>query len=144
MSAFRNRSPENLGLISKMKGPSKVLPNQLNLRILSQTELIDPKVWGPALWFSLHNGARHYPNNPSNTTMIGMKKFIQGLPYIIPCYDCSEHTKKFINSKTNSDINDSVSSKEKLFEFYVDLHNSVNYKLGKPVLTYYEAKKLYK
>ena len=144
MSAFRNRSPENTGLIPKMKGPHNCKPSDINLRILSQTEFIDPKIWGPSLWFSLHNGARNYPTNPSNVTISGMKKFICGLPYIIPCYDCSEHTKKFINSKTNTELNEAISSKEKLFEFFVDLHNSVNYKLSKPILTYYEAKKLYR
>ena len=100
----------------------------------------EPGIFGPALWFSLHNSAITYPRNPNNFIRNGMKQFLQSLSFIIPCYTCKEHCSNFVNA-SNLDL--IVSSRDNLFKFFVDLHNYVNIRTGKKQLTLDEAKDLY-
>jgi hypothetical protein len=100
----------------------------------------DPNVWGPAFWFSLHNGAARYPNKPSFAYKNGLKGFISGIPFMLPCPDCARHASEFI-SRINLDL--VVSSKQNLFTFFCDFHNSVNRRYGKPLMHPSDAFKLY-
>jgi hypothetical protein len=102
----------------------------------------NPQVWGPAFWFSLHNSALHYPINPSPIVRERMKARILAIPYEIPCPACKPHALAFIENNSNR-LDDIVSSRDKLFKFYVDFHNKVNERYGKPIFTYEQAYKLY-
>jgi hypothetical protein len=102
----------------------------------------DPAFWGPAFWFSLHNGAARYPEQATRICAQRMKGFIIGIPYIIPCEICSEHSRAYIDSRQNN-LDEICSSKEMLFNFFVDLLNSVNKRYGKPVMSYEDAFALY-
>ena len=51
----------------------------------------NPEVWGPAFWFSLHNGALRYPIQASPTWKERMKHFILGIPVMVPCEKCADH-----------------------------------------------------
>lgn len=104
--------------------------------------LTDPSVFGPPLWFTLHNGTNNYPEKASKITIERMKGFILGLPYILPCENCMEHARAYITSKY-SELDDICSGKQKLFRFFVDMHNYVNKRYNKPVLSYEEAEKIY-
>ena len=83
----------------------------------------NPDVWGPAMWFSLHNGAVRYPVEASPIVKERMKGFILGLPVMIPCHDCKEHTSAYIEGNFNN-LDDICSGRVKLFNFFVDLHNN--------------------
>ena len=100
----------------------------------------DPKVWGPLFWFTLHNGSVNYPDLASNIAIERMKGFINGIPYMLPCKDCSNHARTFIEK---SDLDAVCCGKEKLFNFFVDFHNYVNKRYGKKIYSYEEAKRLY-
>jgi hypothetical protein len=102
----------------------------------------NPKVWGPQLWFSFHNGATKYSNNPSPIIKNNMKNFILGIPVIIPCEKCREHANQFIESNYNN-LDNIVSSRENLFKFFFDFHNNANIKTNKPEMSYEQVKKLY-
>lgn len=102
----------------------------------------DPKLWGPSFWFSLHNGCLSYPQQASDIIATRMKGFIMGLPYILPCTNCSEHARVFVEMHYD-ELEDICSSRDKLFCFFVDFHNQVNKRYNKPILTCEEAKKLY-
>ena len=39
--------------------------NDLKYILMENENSGNPEVWGPAFWFSLHNGAIKYPENPS-------------------------------------------------------------------------------
>ena len=135
----------------------KVNPNYVVSNITEQTsdknidikyEIVDtystssPQIFGPPLWFSLHNAAVHYPYNPSPITRERMKNIILGIPLLTPCVNCSEHASAYIES--NYEKLDQISSgKDPLFKFFVDFHNYVNERYNKPIMSYDEAYKIY-
>lgn len=102
----------------------------------------DPSVWGPSFWLSLHNGAVRYPEKASPTYRYRMKGFIQGIPYILPCDECRQHALAYIDSR-ESQLDDIVSGREKLFNYFVDFHNQVNARYNKPLVSYDQAYRIY-
>lgn len=103
-----------------------------------------PAVWGPAFWFTVHNGAAKYPKNASPIFIEKMKNFINGLPVMLPCAVCQMHATNHIESVKNKGLLDEIcSGKEKLFEFFVDFHNYVNKRHNKASMSYKDAWKLY-
>lgn len=116
----------------------------LNLKYetVNTTNTNEPDVWGPALWFSLHNGANTYPIKASKIVSEKMKGFILGLPYIIPCSECSEHAKAHIHSQRRN-LDTICSGRDNLFTFFVNFHNFVNRRYGKPEMSVEEAYALY-
>lgn len=103
----------------------------------------EPKVFGRAFWFTLHNGAAHYPENASPIVREHMKGFILGIPIMLPCQDCSEHARAYIELNY-SNLGDICSGRNKLFKFFVDFHNYVNARYNKPIMSVEDAWKLYK
>lgn len=101
---------------------------------------VDPNVFGPAMWFTFHNGAVLYPKRPTDYVKNGMKQFIANVPLIIPCLGCKEH---FYDLLTHTDLDAVVSSRDALFKFWVDAHNYVNKRYGKRQMSLGEAKALY-
>jgi hypothetical protein len=101
-----------------------------------------PDVFGPPMWFTLHNGASKYPDNPSPITKQRMKYFIIGLPVMIPCANCREHATSYIE-KNMPDLDRICNNRTNLFNFFVDFHNYVNERLNKPLMCYSDAEKLY-
>jgi len=117
---------------------------QLTLKqtIENVDSVADPKVWGPGLWLTLHSGATKYPEKPSLIVIEKMKNFVLGIPYIIPCENCAEHSRSFIQSKLDQ-LDTICSSRDNLFNFYVDFHNYVNKNLNKLLFSYEEARNKY-
>lgn len=101
-----------------------------------------PDVWGPSFWFTLHNGSNFYPQNPTVITKERMKNFIISLPVMLPCFKCKDHATSFIESNLDK-LDDIVSTRKKLFNFFVDFHNYVNKRYDKRIFTYDEAYELY-
>jgi len=129
--------------------PNHSLPGQvdhhdttLTYRRITSENTADPSVWGSAFWFSLHNGAKHYPATPTASEVIRMKGFIRGLSVILPCGVCKYHADLFVQQH-ETQIDDICSSKDSLFDFFVDFHNAVNERNGKPKMSYTDARKLY-
>ena len=102
----------------------------------------NPNVFGPPLWFSLHNASVYYPANASPLHAERMKNIILGIPVLLPCDTCKEHATNYIEEKKHL-LSDICKTQETLFEFFVDFHNYVNERLGKPIVSYNEAKRLY-
>lgn len=102
----------------------------------------DPKIWGPAFWFSLHVSAAHYPLEASPIVAERMKGRILAIPYEIPCATCRPHAVAFIE-KNRDNLNKIVSGRHALGKFYVEFHNQVNKRYGKPEWTYDQAYKVY-
>jgi len=101
-----------------------------------------PSVFGPPLWFSLHNAAAHYPDNPAPLARERMKNIILALPILIPCKNCQEHATAYIEKNYN-DLDRICSSRDAVFKFFVDFHNHVNVRYDKPEMSYEDAYKLY-
>jgi len=102
----------------------------------------NPLVFGPPLWFSLHNGAARYPQHPSTIWKERMKNFILGIPIMIPCEKCMIHANAYIYSELNN-LDLIVSSREELFKFFWKFHNYVNVRLNKQEISLEDAYKLY-
>lgn len=129
---------------SKKEEDSGNEPIQLNISFKEEGiyPISSPQIFGPPLWFSLHNGAAHYPINPSPIARMQMKNIILGLPVLIPCKNCQNHATSHIE-KYYDQLDDICSSRDKLFKFFVDFHNHVNKRYNKPVMSYEDAYKLY-
>lgn len=102
----------------------------------------DPNVWGPAFWFTLHNGASRYPLSACRITKERMKGYILGIPYMIPCEKCRHHATDHIIMMKDQ-LDDICSGREKLFAFFVDFHNIVNKRYNKPIVSVEDAFKMY-
>lgn len=116
----------------------------LNLSYKTQqySNTSDPEVWGPAFWFSLHNGAIKYPIDPSPLWKERMKHFILGIPVMVPCEKCSDHATAYLEQNYNQ-LDNIVSSRSNLFQFFWKFHNYVNERLNKPQISLEYAYKLY-
>jgi FAD-linked sulfhydryl oxidase len=120
-----------------------VKPN-LEIKYTEESNLAtsSPQVFGPPMWFTLHNAAAYYPENASPLTKERMKNVIIGLPVLIPCAKCKEHATSYIEKHYN-DLDTICSGRDSLFKFFVDFHNYVNQRYNKRIYTYDEAMKLY-
>ncbi|CAG5123402.1 unnamed protein product [Candidula unifasciata] len=87
---------------------------------------LDSELLGRNTWAFLHTMAAYYPEKPSAEQQGNMKKFITLLSHFYPCHKCASHLREDL--KTN--IPD-VSSNVKLSQWFCNLHNGVNTRLGK-------------
>jgi hypothetical protein len=101
-----------------------------------------PVVFGPAMWFSFHVGSANLPKVLSPVSVDRIKSFINGIPEMVPCTECSEHARAFIE-RSRERINN-FKFGDDVFRFYVDFHNYVNERLDKRQVSYEEAYKMYK
>lgn len=120
----------------------KPQPIQMKWENKHYGNLSDPRAWGPAFWFTLHNGASKYPLSASNITKERMKGYIIGIPVMIPCAVCQIHACNFIDQH-KSNLDDICSGRDKLFAFFVKFHNKVNQRYNKPEMSVEDAYKLY-
>lgn len=103
---------------------------------------MNPNVWGKYQWTAIHFSALGYPWNPSPTIKKNFRTFfMEILPSILPCESCRNHLSQTLSQHpiTDKDLENS----ETLFQWTVNLHNTVNKRLGKPTLSLTEAKAIY-
>ncbi len=93
----------------------------------------NPKVWGPLKWYDFHNSAENYPINPTKHVRELMMSRILCIPYELPCKECQVHASDYITKFTEKELEHVVSSRSTLVKFFIDFHNVVNVRLGKPV-----------
>lgn len=93
-----------------------------------------PPAWGPYQWLILHTMAWVYPDTPSEDRQASMRMYLQGMSENLPCPGCSYHCIQYFQ-----DHPPDVSGRMAFFHYTVDMHNSVNRRLGKREWTYEEA-----
>lgn len=98
---------------------------------------IEPTVFGPYMWATIHYVALGAPATFDEKDKVKYKTFYGQLPGIIPCATCSEH---FIGVLNKYPIDAALRSSAELFQWTVTIHNDVNTRLGKPVMTIEEAR----
>lgn len=91
---------------------------------------IPPNKWGPYFWGVLHLGCLAESITP---------EFINMYPSVIPCGMCGQHFAELIKEMPFPDSSDPLV----LFKWSVDVHNIVNQRTGKPILTVEEALKIW-
>ena len=102
--------------------------------------MIDKNAWGSSMWNTLHFVALGYPNNPSEVDKKNYKNFYEKIQTIIPCEECSKHLE---TNLSEIPIDKYLDSKDKLFEWTVLLHNSVNKMLNKSEWSIKKAQRHY-
>ena len=103
---------------------------------LPKRSTTSPLVFGPMIWTTLHLIAAGY-HTPDGTDMTGTapdiyrinaKKFIESLPFMIPCGDCGFHLHEFIKTRN---LNEDTRTKTNFIRFFVDAHNNVTRHVNK-------------
>ena len=101
---------------------------------------MDPNIWGPKFWFSLHSVSFTYPFYPDETDKRRYKTFFELLEFVLPCVVCRVNYSKNIKQFP---IDNHLKNRKSLALWLIDLHNMVNIEKGKPTLTYEEAISVY-
>ena len=102
---------------------------------------MNQKIWGPHLWFILHSISFNYPLNPTFIDKLNYSSFINSLKYVLPCGICRDNY--IINLKKYPP---DFSSRKNFVYWLIHLHNIINNKLGKKlvsrdtVIKFYEKK----
>jgi hypothetical protein len=95
---------------------------------------MDPNIWGKHMWASIHFIALGYPDKPSESEKNNYKSFFENIYKVLPCNTCSNHLKTTLQTQLPLSVK-SLSNKDNLFKWTVDLHNIVNARLNKPTIT---------
>lgn len=119
----RRRTPVNLLINSKMAEP-----------------FLSYRSWGPSGWKFMHSVTLSYPDNPTPQDRAEMRKFFTSIAPVLPCPDCRTHFAKAVQT---SFTETTLDNKENLFRWLVDVHNRVNRRLHKPILSYRHVSELY-
>ena len=88
---------------------------------------MNPKIWGPPLWFSLHTITLHYPEKPSLYDKKAMSDFFTNLQYVLPCKTCSQRYDHYL---TKHPIQNYLNSRNDLVRWLIKIHNEVNEHIG--------------
>ena len=118
-----------------MKMPVESL-NTLKHRF--QPEKISKDVWANPLWYMIHSCA--YYARGDQKCQLFFKAFMSCLRYALPCPKCRKH---LMENLEHFDIDKYCINTEGLFDYTVDLHNTVNKQLGKPIISLEDAKRIY-
>jgi hypothetical protein len=88
---------------------------------------LPPNVWGPRLWGALHTLCLTGTITP---------EFVQEFANVIPCPACAMHFRDLLETFPFENASDK-------FEWSVLLHNKVNERLGKPVMSVGKAREVW-
>ena len=102
---------------------------------------MNPKIWGPSGWIFLHSITLNYPDNPSQKDKQNYKHFFESLQFTIPCEKCKTHYQENLQKYS---LDNALNNKETLFNWLVNIHNEVNEKNNKDILSYDKVKQIYK
>ena len=115
----------------------------LRTRFLSTSRMPDrPKhTWGPLLWGFIHTiSIVDFEEEAQVRFTKEAVESLRGVGACIPCKKCRVHYDTFF--QTEIEGRDRFGRME-LFRLFVEFHNTINQKYGKPVLTYEEAHKIW-
>ena len=90
---------------------------------------MNPSVWGPKLWFSLHSITLNYPKKPTFKEQQKYNNFFVSLQYILPCDNCAGNYKKHLDKFP---ITENLGCRKDIVLWLINIHNEVNKTLGKP------------
>lgn len=90
---------------------------------------LSPKYWGESLWKVMYSIAYVYPETANISDKEKIDTFYKSLADVIPCDDCRDHYREYINEHP---IDKNNSGKRELLEWINNLENAVNAKLQRP------------
>lgn len=98
----------------------------------------NPEIWGPHFWFFLQCAAIHYPRNPPEMLKKKYYNLFENLPLFIPHEKIGDDLIKLFDEYP---VGPYLDSKESLLKYIHFIHNKINTKIGKPIVSYEEAMK---
>ncbi len=97
---------------------------------------ITPNVWGPSAWTFIHLMVLAEKEPFEKERLAYYQQFFTVLTHLLPCEKCRLHLKENLSKIKPLE---SITSKEALFMWTVDLHNLVNKITNKRTWSYEEA-----
>jgi len=97
-----------------------------------------PAVWGPIAWDWLHKLAINYSDRPTKKDVKDIIFMFWNFIYGIPCITCRAHAYAY-TQKVPPVFNNSIMFQNWALTF----HNTVNHRLGKPILSIDEYEHIY-
>ena len=94
---------------------------------------MEPVVWGNPMWKSIHYIALGYPDNATQIDKTAYYSYFTNLYKVIPCQSCADHLRLLVVQ--NPITTEALKSNRSLFNWTVNIHNEVNKKLNKPILS---------
>lgn len=94
---------------------------------------INPKKFGPYFWGVLHLASIGGIDPEAYKTLISI------FPSILPCPACGAHFADVLKESPPPETQDPM----ELFKWSVDVHNIVNKRIEKPLMTYVDAMKIW-
>lgn len=94
---------------------------------------IKPQKFGPYFWGVLHLACL------GGIDPVALRTLVSLFPAILPCGACGQHFAEVLAESPIPETNDP----DVLFRWSVDVHNTVNKKIEKPVFSYEEALKIW-
>ena len=91
------------------------------------------KIWSPHFWFVLHTIALKYPISPNKVTKKKYYDLIINIPLFIPD---KEKGSNFIELLNQYPVTPYLDSREAFIKWTHFIHNRVNEKMNKPVVSY--------
>lgn len=88
------------------------------------------KIWGPALWTSLHSITFGYPIEPTDQQQQDYYNFFNLVGKVMPCRYCRDSYLKFISEGKTKLTMQNVKNRKALTKWLYNVHNAVNDKLG--------------
>lgn len=99
--------------------------------------LYQPEIWGGDVWRTFHGFLFKYPPKPTQDDKMRWLSLILNLPFYLPCGECSWNLAKELEALPPTE--EVMATTDSLARWGVELHNSVNKRLGKPLVTYEDA-----
>jgi len=109
----------------------------------SSTNLLDAQAWGASGWTFLHACVFSYPErDPTAAMRQSAFWLLRSLDHMLPCEKCAEHY-RYATRHVTSPQHNVFNTRSALSRFYVDLHNDVNERLSKPIVSYDKVERAY-
>lgn len=105
---------------------------------------MEPNVWGPPTWRTLHYVALGYPAQPTPQDADAYRAFFRAVGPVLPCAACSLHYQEHLRDlPLEPFLGRGGPAEGGLFAWTVLLHNQVNQRTGKPAWSLQRAAEEY-
>jgi len=100
---------------------------------------MNPDIWGPGIWTTLHSITLTYPEAPTHKDIQEHRNFLHSVGKVLPCPGCRIEYNKWIARNPPA-----LHSRDVFVDWMIDLHNDINKRLNKKVRSKEYVINLYK
>ncbi len=126
-------------IVNKMLSKKTINVTSAKAKFL-KNNIFDSKLWTDSIWKTFHYISLGYPKKPNSHDKQNYKGFYENLYKILPYKEYSDNYKKIYKE---IQIDNYLESRDKLFEWTVKFHNSINASLSKKIIDVKYAKCIY-